>query len=160
MDITKYAAKPESYDRLSTAQIINFFQKHEAITKDDCDSIAAMLLDSPVSPTPVQGATSYTLEADHVPKVVQYRTHKLRTKLLELARQSYGSFVPGFVDHGMFGTAHTYIWDRVEGQAFCRVRRHFLAPGMETHLQRTVEDFARYVVPPVNKVIFRAIFAD
>ncbi|KAF2021831.1 hypothetical protein BU24DRAFT_457759 [Aaosphaeria arxii CBS 175.79] len=151
MDITKYAAKPESYDRLSTAQIRNFFQKHEAITKDDCDSIASMLLDSPVSSTPVQGATSYTLEADRVPKVV-YRTYKLRPKVLELARQSYGGFVPGFVEHGMFGPAHVYEWDLVRGQAFCRVRRRFLAPGMEILLQRTVEDFEAWNNQPVTVI--------
>jgi len=145
MDIIQYAAKPESYDRLSASQIWNFFQKHEAITKDECDRLAAHLLNSPVSPTPVQGATSYTIAADQAPKVVQFRTKELDAELIELARQSYRGFVPSCEARGMFETAHVYVWDFVRGSAFCRVRHQLLALGTEQRLQQTVQDFARCV---------------
>lgn len=147
MDVIQYAAKPESYDRLSAAQIQNFFEKHGAITKENCDGLAVKLLNSSVTPTLVQGATSYTVAADHVPKVVQFRTHKLDMKLIDLAIQSYRGFVPSCVEHGMLGTAYLYVWDLVRGPAFCRVRRQILAPGMKESLQQTVRDFARYLIP-------------
>lgn len=153
MDVTQYAAKPESYDRLSAAQIQNFFEKHGAITKENCDGLAVKLLNSSVTPTLVQGATSYTVAADHVPKVVQFRTYKLDMKLIDLARQSYRGFVPSCVEHGMLGTAYLYVWDHVRGPAFCRVRRQILAPEMKESLQQTVQDFAKYVIPQTTRFI-------
>ena len=70
MDNTQYAAKPEGYDRLSAAQIRNFFNTRGSITNNACDSRAVKLLNDPVAPTPVQGATSYTVAASHASKMV------------------------------------------------------------------------------------------
>lgn len=144
-DITKYAAKPDSYDRLSAAQIGDFFKKHEAFTQEYCNRLAANLVKSTVSPTLVQGATSYTVVADNAAKVVQFRTHELDMLSIELARKSYAGFVPRCEAYGKLGTIHMYVWELVRGQAFCRVRHRFLAPDMEEFLTQTIRDFARYV---------------
>lgn len=55
-EISRYAVKPGSYDRLSAFQIFQFFKRHISTTKDECNRVAADILKSPVSPTPIQGA--------------------------------------------------------------------------------------------------------
>jgi len=103
-------------------------------------------LKSPVSPTPIQGGTSYTVEADsgQVAKVIQFRSLKLNIELVECARQSYGDFVPSCEYYGMLGDVHMYGWDLVPGPAFCRVRHQFLTLGSHERLRQTVQDFARF----------------
>lgn len=90
-DISRYAAKPGSYDRLSAFQISQFFKRHKSTTKDDCNRVAANILKSPVSPTPIQVAQSYTVAADsgQVSKVIHFGSSKLNIELVEYARQSY-----------------------------------------------------------------------
>ncbi|KPM39356.1 hypothetical protein AK830_g7208 [Neonectria ditissima] len=150
MDISEYAAEASSYDKLSAFQISRIFERHGPITSDDCNRLAADILCCPVTPTPVQGATSYTVAAanpNQTPMVVQFRSKKLDMALIELARQSYGDFVPNCKPHStMLGDVYVYLWDLVPGPAFCRVRRQFLALDveMEQHLYQTVEDFARF----------------
>jgi hypothetical protein len=146
-DISRYAAKPDSYDRLSTFQISQFFKRHESTTKDDCNRVAAEIIKSPVSPTPIQGAQSYTVAADsgQVPKVIQFRSLKLNIELVEPARQSYRNFVPNCEYQGIIGGIYVYLWDLVPGPAFCRVRREFHTLGMQQRLRQTVQDFARSV---------------
>lgn len=63
MDVSRYAAKPKAYDALSTHQTANFFNEH-GLARDEIDRFAADLLNSPVSATLVQGATSYTVSGD------------------------------------------------------------------------------------------------
>ena len=146
-DISRYAAKAGSYDRLSAFQISKFFIRHGSITKDECNRVAADILQSTVSPTPIQGATSYTVAADseQVPKVIQFRSIKLNIELVDYARQSYKDFVPNCEYYGMLGDVHMYGWDLVPGPAFCRVRHQFLTPGLQERLRLTVQDFARFV---------------
>ncbi|KAH7258902.1 uncharacterized protein BKA55DRAFT_561755 [Fusarium redolens] len=84
MDITKYAARPESYDNLSEFQITNFFA-NASITRAQCDDFAAQLLDGSVSATPVQGGNNYTVESKEVLKVVQFRSSQVDMAKLELA---------------------------------------------------------------------------
>jgi hypothetical protein len=57
MDVSGYAAKPEAYDSLSAYQIAEFCNEH-GLARDEIDHSAANLLGSPVSATPVQGATA------------------------------------------------------------------------------------------------------
>ena len=150
MDISKYAAEALSYDKLSAFQISRFFKRH-GLTSDDCDRLATDILNSPVTPTPVQGATSYTVvavDSNQAPKVVQFRSKKLDIERIKLARQSYGNFVPSCEPYSMMlGDVYVYVWDLIPGPAFCRVRRQFLSRDvrMERRLYQTVEDFARYV---------------
>jgi len=145
-DISRYAAKPDSYDRLSSFQISQFFKRHISTTKDECNRVAADILKSPVSPTPIQGAQSYTVAAGsgQVPKVIQFRSLELNIELVEYARQSYGTFVPSCEYLGIIGGVYVYLWDLVPGPAFCRVRREFHALGMQQRLRQTVQDFARF----------------
>ncbi|TAQ84463.1 hypothetical protein B7494_g7212 [Chlorociboria aeruginascens] len=145
-DISRFAAKPDSYDRLSAFQISKFFKQQESTTKDECNRVAADILKSPVSPTPIQGAASYTVAADseQVPKVIQFRSLKLNIELVEYARQTYKDFVPDCEYEGMFGNVHMYRWDLVPGPAFCRVRHQFLTLGFQQRLRQTVQDFARF----------------
>jgi hypothetical protein len=151
MDISKYTAEAASYDKLSAFQISQFFKRHDLTTRDDCDRLAADILGCPVTPTPVQGATSYTvtaIDSNQASKVVQFRSKKLDLKLIKLARQSYGNFVPNCELYSTrLGNVHVYIWDLISGPAFCRVRRHFFALDlrMEQRLYQTVEDLARFV---------------
>lgn len=151
MDISKYAAEPDSYDILSAFQISRFFERHGPTTRNDCDRLATDILRCPVTATPVQGASSYTVAAvgsNGASKVVQFRSKKLNVEFIELAKQSYGDFVPNCEPFTtMLGGLHVYVWDLVPGPAFCRVRRQFLAlnVGLEQRLYQTVEDFARSV---------------
>jgi hypothetical protein len=132
-DISRYAAKPGSYDRLSTFQISQFFKRHGSTTKDDCNRVAANILKGPVSPTPIQGAQSYTVAADssQVPKVIQFRSLKLNIELVENVRQSYKDFVFICEYYGMLGDVQMYGWDLVPGPAFYRVRHQFLTYRMQ-----------------------------
>ncbi|KAF5027338.1 hypothetical protein F66182_539 [Fusarium sp. NRRL 66182] len=125
-------------------------------TSDECDRLAVSILGCPVKPTPVQGASSYTVSAidtDQAPKVVQFRSKKLDVDLIELARQSYGDFVPKSKFYTtMSGDVYVYVWDLVPGTAFCRVRRQLFAPdiAMEQHLYQIVCDFARFFASAWN----------
>jgi hypothetical protein len=160
MDVSVYAAKPEAYDALSAYQIAEFFTKH-GLTRDEIDHFAANLLGSPVSATPVQGATSYTVSGDEAAQVVQFRRSQLPMRQVEVARQLYGDFVPECKSQGMFGPVYVYVANLVPRPAFCRVRSQFFspAPTMEQRLQQTMQDFARsnitsmvvYVVCLVNE---------
>ncbi len=160
MDVSRYAAKPEAYDALSAYQIAEFFTKH-VLARDEIEHFAANLLGSPVSATPVQGATSYTVSGGEAAQVVQFRRSRLSMRQIEVARQLYGDFVPDCKSQGMFGPVHVYVANLVPGPAFCRVRSQFFspAPTMEQCLQQTVQDFARsdttslvvYVVCLVDK---------
>ncbi|KAF2672888.1 hypothetical protein BT63DRAFT_436729 [Microthyrium microscopicum] len=62
-DISRYAAKPSSYDRLSAFQISKFFKRHKSTTKDECNRVATNILKSPVSPTPIQEVERDTTRA-------------------------------------------------------------------------------------------------
>jgi hypothetical protein len=61
MDVARFAAKPESYDRLSLAQISTFFSSNTSATREQCDGYAAKLLGGPVSATAIQGGSSYKM---------------------------------------------------------------------------------------------------
>ncbi|KAJ2901647.1 hypothetical protein MKZ38_001606 [Zalerion maritima] len=145
VDVSGYAAKPEAYDALSAYQIAKFFNEH-GLARDEVDHFAANLLGSPVSATPVQGATSYTVSGYEAAQVVQFRRSQLPMRQIEVARQLYGDFVPECKSQGMFGPVHVYVANLVPGPAFCRVRSQFFspAPTMEQRLQQTVQDFARF----------------
>jgi hypothetical protein len=147
MDISQYIVSAESIDALSTYQIASFFSRHESITKDDCNHTAASLIGSPVSPTLVQGVSSYTVASDvnQPAKVVQFRESALNLELLAIARQTYGEFVPNCEPCDKLADVYIYEMDLVPGVAFSRVRCQLLAPGMENRLLRTVQDFARFV---------------
>ncbi|POR32003.1 Uncharacterized protein TPAR_07770 [Tolypocladium paradoxum] len=155
MDISLYAARAEDIDVLSTYQIASFFHRHKSITKDACNSAAANITGSPVSPTLVQGETSYTVaaDADQRPKVVQFRNSALNIEIIHQARQTYREFVPNCECRGMLGDVYVYEMDFVPGVAFSRARRHLLARGLEQRLLRTVQDFARFFASAwINRV--------
>lgn len=145
MDISEYAVGPEDYDVLSRWQISNFFASKPPATKEECDSLAAGLLGGPVSATPMQGANSYTVERNGVSTIVQFRSSLLDMEKLELAQQVYLRFVPPGLCHGELGTVHVYVWNRVFGPAFCRVRKQMFASDkeMEQRLGQTIQDFAK-----------------
>lgn len=140
MDVAKYAVGPESYDVLSRTQISNFFSPNASVTRDQCDELAAEVLGGPVSATPIQGGNSYTVEKEAAPKIVQFRSLELNMAKLRLAQQVYLEFVPQCVYYGTLGSIHVYVWNRVPGPAFCRVRRQMftLDVGMKQRLKQTV----------------------
>ncbi|KAF2175644.1 hypothetical protein K469DRAFT_609951 [Zopfia rhizophila CBS 207.26] len=152
MDISRYAVSAEDIDALTIYQITNFFRRHQSITKDDCNRTAAKITGSPVSPTLVQGETSYTVAANtnQQVKVVQFRHSPLNLELMCQARQTYGEFVPNCEPYGMLAGVHVYQMDFVPGVAFSRARHHLLAPRMEQRLLQTVQDFARFIASAWN----------
>ncbi|KAH9211813.1 hypothetical protein DL95DRAFT_369184 [Leptodontidium sp. 2 PMI_412] len=145
MDVSSYAAKPDAYDALSAYQIAKFFNEH-GLARDEVDQFAVNLLGCPVSATPVQGGSSYTVSGDEAAQVVQFRRSRLPIRQIEIAIQLYGDFVPECESQGMFWPVHVYVANLVPGTAFCRVRSQFFspAPTMEQRLQQTVQDFARF----------------
>lgn len=154
MDISRYAVGAEDIDALFTYQVTNFFRLHKSITKDECDRAAAKISGSRVSPTLVQGETSYTVAAvvGQCPKVIQFRHSTMNLGLINQALQTYGEFVPNCEPHGMLADVHVYEMDFVPGVAFSRARRQLLSPAMELRLLRTVQDFARSVKVHVRRV--------
>lgn len=144
MDISLYAARAEDIDVLSTFQIANFFQRQKFVTRDVCNLTAAGITMGPVSPTLVQGQTSYTVatSAGQRPKVVQFRNSALNIEIIRQAWQTYREFVPQCKFCGMLSDVYVYEMDLVAGVVFCRARRQLLAPGMEQRLLRTAQDFA------------------
>jgi hypothetical protein len=145
MDVATFAAGPESYDRLSQAQISIFFSSNTTVTREECDEVAAGLLEGPVSATAIQGGTSYTVQRHQAHQVVQFRSSELNMIRLILIQQVYHKFVPRCQHHGLLGSLHVYIWDLVSGPAFCRVRREMFTVDAEQRLSQTVRDFARSV---------------
>ncbi|KND86463.1 hypothetical protein TOPH_08900 [Tolypocladium ophioglossoides CBS 100239] len=147
MDISLYAARAEDIDVLSIYQIAKFFRCHQSVTRDDCNSTAANITGSAVSPTLVQGVTSYTVAADTAPRprVVQFRNSALNVEIVREARRAYGDFVPNCESHGMLSDVYVYEMDFVPGVALSRARRQLLAHGSEQRLLRTVQDFARTI---------------
>jgi hypothetical protein len=130
MDVATFAAKPESYDRLSRAQISIFFSSNTSATREQCDKLAAELLEGPVSATSIQGGTSYTVQRHQVRKVVQFRASKLDMIHLRLIQQVYNKFVPRCLYHGLLGSLPVYIWDWVSGPAFLGAARDvYLSPN-------------------------------
>ncbi|KAF7557656.1 hypothetical protein G7046_g5996 [Stylonectria norvegica] len=127
MDIAKYAAGPESYDVLSAAQISNFFSSNLSNSKDQCDELAAGLLGGPVTATPIQ-----------VPAFAAFDMTKLG-----LAQQIYLEYVPQCVYYGTLGSLHVYMWNRVSGPAYCRVRQQMFR-SEDQRLRQMVQGFARF----------------
>ncbi|KAH6712140.1 hypothetical protein BKA61DRAFT_80474 [Leptodontidium sp. MPI-SDFR-AT-0119] len=157
MDVATFAARPESYDRLSRAQISTFFSSNTSATREQCDKLAVELLAGPVSTTPIQGGTSYTVQRQQVRKVVQFRASKLDMVHLGIIQQVYDKFVPRCLYHGLLGSLHVYIWDWVSGPAFCRVRREMFTLDAEQRLSQTVQDFARFFASAwVNRLTVEA----
>jgi hypothetical protein len=146
MDVTTFAAGPESYDPLSQAQISNFFSSNNSVTREQCDKLAVELLGGPIFPTAIQGGTSYTVQRNQFHQVIQFRALDLDIIRLGLIQRVYDKFVPRCLYHGLLGTLHFYIWDLVSGPAFCRVRREMFTVDAEQRLSQTVQDIAWLVL--------------
>ncbi len=155
MDISQHALKPEAVYEQTRRSIALFFRRYDNtnITREDCDRLAASILGGPVSPTLVQGDTSYTVivsssDQEARTKVVQFRPMEIGMGYHEFARLSYGeALVPDCKLRGTLGYVDAYVLDRVPGRAFRLVARQLLAPDGEQRLRRTVEDLARSVLP-------------
>jgi hypothetical protein len=111
MDVATFAAKPESYDRLSLAQISTFFSFNTSVTREQCDRYTAKLPRGPVSATIIQGGSSYTVERPQAFKVVQFRAAELDMIQLRLIKQVYDKFMPRCLYYGLLGVLRVYVWD-------------------------------------------------
>jgi hypothetical protein len=136
--------------------IKSFFETQPGVTRQQCDNLAISLVGGPVSPTPIQGAFSYTVIAGvQQAKIVQFRAQSsvLDMKTLSLARAIHGEIVVACAYHGDIGQPSplsVYEMDRLPGTTYIEARcinGHSTEPSPETSLQHsnTVEDFARYV---------------
>lgn len=160
MDISQYVVGAEGIDALSAYQISNFFRLHQSFTKDDCDSMAGRIIGCSVTPTLVQGQTSYTVEAasadrPSAAKVVQFRRSPLSLDMMEQARQTYTGFVPSCNAAGTLGDVYVYEMDLVTGLAFSRARHPLFGCLSEQRPARTVQDLARFAAkgrPPPGHV--------
>lgn len=146
MDISEFAVGPEGIDVLSAFQTTQFFKKHEHLSKDTCNELAAEMIGCPVSATPVQGVGSYTVAAvtsDESPKVIQFRHLALDLELYAKATQTYPGFVPQCEAKGTVADVYIYEMGLVTGEAFSRARRHLLRIDQEACLCQIVTDLSR-----------------
>ena len=95
MDIDRFAVDEDSIHVLSRALTKEFFDTHKNLTEEYCKQYTTRLIGVPVSSTPVQGGTSYTVSSDgEICKIVQFRDIRspLDLDLWADIRQMYGRF--------------------------------------------------------------------
>jgi hypothetical protein len=76
----------------------SFFETQPTVTRRHCDELAVALVGEPISPTPIQGAFSYTVIAGvKQSKIVQFRA---QISLLDIATLSLARAIHG--DGGLY----------------------------------------------------------
>lgn len=128
---------------LSKHQIAQLFSKHAPITQERCDHEAEVLVGGPVHPSPVQGATSYTVVADTNERVVQFRADPdaLDLEFLAHVEKAYQPFMPHHKYARKLHTLHVYTMSNVGGDAVY-LSMDQLHSNNCSLLQRTIHDFA------------------
>lgn len=148
MDITKYMVDEASIHALSEYQIAKFFEENKPITQQNCHDTAARIVGEPVvTPTPVQGMTSYTVIAGTAaPKAFQFCSPPaaLDMRVIALSKVTYANFVPSCEERGFLGHLRVYEMDIVTGVAFSIAQREMCSVNNLKLLERAVQDLATY----------------
>ncbi len=133
-------------DHLSRSQIRDFFRNNTAHAQEECDQLAAQILDGPIRPSTVQGVSSYTvLPVDENNMfVVQFRAtdDAFDLDLLRYVEQAYRErFMPRHQLAYNLGGLLVYTMDKVRGVSVYLARDQLRANGGRL-LSTTLEDFA------------------
>ncbi|KAF3043828.1 hypothetical protein E8E11_001597 [Didymella keratinophila] len=138
------------------AEVNDFFEANHPHTRQRCDDYASKILGGDVSPVPIQGSFSYTVQAGPVSSMlVQFRTSTspLNKEILALASDVHPKFVPEterLDDLDIQGSVlYVYKIRRVEGELYVRVRSNNPEPSQ--FQSTTVADFARFYAESLKK---------
>ncbi|WVN88139.1 uncharacterized protein L203_103340 [Cryptococcus depauperatus CBS 7841] len=136
---------------LSRMQIERFFKRNGlSVTQEQCDAEAQRWTTQPVTATPSQGGTSYTVEGgSHL--VVQFRlpTSTLDINLLRSIEQAYDGFVPRHEYRGQLDQLSIYTMNNLGGRCLYLARDELLAN--DSLLRVTLDDYARFFVSAFSK---------
>ncbi|KAK4141303.1 uncharacterized protein C8A04DRAFT_39239 [Dichotomopilus funicola] len=122
---------PPNIAALSEYQIRSFFNQNDSVTREQCDAEAQRFTGQPVTATPSQGGTSYTVEGGDV--VVQFRvpTSTLDMVFVRDIERTYQGFVPRHEYQGQLGQVHIYTMNNVGGSCiFLASAYHNTPPEM------------------------------
>ncbi|KAK6513359.1 hypothetical protein TWF281_004988 [Arthrobotrys megalospora] len=145
MEITQLIPSAASYQAQAAYQISKFFETNELTTQQECDEHAAGIAGQAVSPTTMQGQTSYTVMAADCSMVVQFRPpdRPLDIPDLDTARTVYGRrFVPACVFRGSWRGLFIYTMDAIQGDAFAMTRQNLFASENKYILSSTISDYS------------------
>jgi hypothetical protein len=95
-----------------------FFETQPTVTRRHCDELAVALVGEPVSPTPIQGAFSYTVIAGvKQSKIVQFRAQisLLDIEALSLARAIHGDLWRVVHATDILGNRRRFLYTRWTG---------------------------------------------
>lgn len=131
---------------LSRLQIRSFFEENTSVTQQQCNAEAQRITGQPVTATPSQGGTSYTVEGGGT--VVQFRvpSSPLEINLLRSIEQAYGVFVPRHEYRGKLGQVNVYEMNNMGGTCMYLARDELQSNNFYL-LWFTVDDYARLVNP-------------
>ena len=136
---------PPNIAALSRMQIARFFEQNDlSVTREQCDAEAQRLTNQPVTATPSQGGTSYTVEGGNN-LVVQFRlpNSTLDTDLLQSIEKAYCGFVPHHEYRGRLGEVSVYTMNNIGGTCMYLARDELLRN--DSFLMFTLDDYARLV---------------
>ena len=91
-------------------KIREFFETQASVTHQQCDDLALSLVESPITPSSIQGAFSYTVAAGAAQsKIMQFRaqTSLLNMGTPALAQNIHPQFVAAITFHGTLGMGVT-----------------------------------------------------
>lgn len=144
MDITRYMVDEAGIQALSNHQISRFFEKNKPIMQEKCHETAAFIAGGPITPTPAQGMTSYTVITG-VHKAIQFCAPEaaLDMKVMALAKSMYKNFASGCEKRDSLGHLIVCEMDVVAGVAFSIAQREICAINKYSLLERTVQDLAK-----------------
>ncbi|KAJ5114024.1 hypothetical protein N7456_002558 [Penicillium angulare] len=147
MDITKYMVDEASIQALSEYQIAKFFESNKPIVQENCHEALGIAVGEPVRPTRAQGMTSYTVIAGASgKKVFQFcaPSAALDMKIMALAKDTYGKFVPTCEERGNMGHLLVYEMSRVWGVPLSIAQREICSINNLQLLNKTVQDLAKF----------------
>ena len=141
----------------ANTSISDFFLSHPGVSQEECDLLAKSLLESPVTPVPIQGVFSYTVFGGSPVRLIQFRSpvSRLDTDLLRLARSVHGDLVASTIYHGSIGPSpplSIYVIEKLPGITYME---YSIADDMNTvlstettnRLEITIMSLARYDRP-------------
>lgn len=129
---------------LAKFQICGFFERNNPITQQQCDELAESITNKAVSPTPVQGGSSYTVTTGTC--IVQFRDQDspFDLELFHYIEQAYRGFTPRHEGFGELGNVHVYRMTNMGGVSMYLARDALYRNDFDL-LGSTVQSFARCV---------------
>ncbi|TQV92862.1 hypothetical protein V2A60_003830 [Cordyceps javanica] len=134
-----------SSESTNKIMIALFFRERPTPTQKECDEFVHKITQSTPDLDLLQGGSSYTVLAGDS-YIVHFRkpTGRLDRELLRQARETYGEYVPEFVEEHKLGDLWVYKITRMHGVPVYTIRVNLSGEIDESPLCRTVRDFARF----------------